>query len=57
MRSRIDLHQELLNFSDNVYFQPPSNVNMTYPCIVYNKTGKLRHFGNDTIYLNKQVNQ
>lgn len=54
MGSRTDLHHELLNFSDNVYFQPPSNINMSYPCIIYNKTGKYRSFGNDTIYLSKQ---
>lgn len=27
---------------------------MTYPCIVYNKTGRNRHFGNDIIYLSQQ---
>jgi predicted membrane-bound spermidine synthase len=27
---------------------------MKYPCIVYNKTGKNRHFANDVIYLSQQ---
>lgn len=54
MGSRLDLHNELLKFLPNVYFQPPSNIQMTYPCIVYNKTGKNRHFGNDVIYLSQQ---
>lgn len=54
MADRLALHAELLTFLPNVYFQPPSNISMVYPCIVYNKTGKNRHFGNDVIYLSQQ---
>lgn len=39
MAQRIELQallEDLLG-SSNVYFQPPSNIQMTYPCIVYNK--------------------
>lgn len=54
MVKRLKLHDELLTFLPNVYFQPPSNVSMIYPCIVYNKTGRNRHFGNDVIYLSQQ---
>lgn len=39
MAPRLQL-QELLEFtlgSTNVYFQPPANVQMVYPCIVYNR--------------------
>lgn len=54
MASRLELHSELLKFLPNVYFQPPSNIQMIYPCIVYNKTGRNRHFGNDVIYLSQQ---
>lgn len=54
MGSRLELHNELTQFFPNVYFQPPSNIQMTYPCIVYNKTGRNRHFGNDVIYLSQQ---
>lgn len=53
MGLRLDLHTELQEFYPNVYFQPPSNITMTYPCIVYNKTGRMRHFGNDIIYLSQ----
>jgi len=31
-----DLLKEILG-SDNVYFQPPNNVAMKYPCIVYKR--------------------
>lgn len=34
---RLQLHDLLLTFCDNVYFQPPVNVQMAYPCIVYSR--------------------
>lgn len=54
MNNRLSLHNELVKFIPNVYYQPPSNIKMVYPCIVYNKTGRNRHFGNDVIYLSQQ---
>jgi len=54
MGNRLELHDELLTFIPNVYYQPPSNIQIKYPCIVYNKTGKSKRFGNDRIYLSKQ---
>ena len=39
MRSRLTLHQELVNIlgSRYVYFQPPESIKMHYPCIVYER--------------------
>ena len=39
MAQRLDLQALLVEIldSDHVYFQPPSNVQMVYPCIVYNR--------------------
>lgn len=54
MGDRLELHNELLKFLPNVYFQPPTNIQMNYPCIVYNKTPDKRYFGNDIIYLSQQ---
>lgn len=54
MNKRLQLHSELLKFLPNVYFQPPANIKMIYPCIVYTKTGKNRHFADDVIYLSQQ---
>jgi hypothetical protein len=54
MGSRVELHNELLDFLPNVYFQPPSNIQMLYPCIVYSKTDKYREFSNNDIYVSKQ---
>lgn len=57
MDRRLPLHDQLLQFSPNVYFQPPSDVRMTYPCIVYTKTGKLLEHANNRIYQNAQEYQ
>lgn len=57
MSSRIQLHNELLRFLPQVYFQPPENMVMEYPCIVYNKTDKKREFGNNSLYLSRQEYQ
>lgn len=37
MGRRQQLHQLLKDLCDHVYFQPPANVQMQYPCIVYNR--------------------
>lgn len=37
MESRQRLHQKLLEMTDRVYFQPPENVRLEYPCIVYSR--------------------
>jgi hypothetical protein len=36
----------------NVYFQPPSNVQMTYPCIVYQRDTADTIFANNKPYRN-----
>lgn len=54
MDLRLALQSELERFSNNVYFQPPSNIQLKYPCIVYNKTDATREFGNNRIYYRKQ---
>lgn len=37
MGQRLDLHTILKGICDNVYFQPPPTIRMSYPCIVYNR--------------------
>lgn len=32
---RSQLHELLKTLADNVYFQPPENLTIVYPCIVY----------------------
>lgn len=39
MAQRLELQELLVDIldSDSVYYQPPANVQMQYPCIVYNR--------------------
>jgi hypothetical protein len=47
-RSRLELQEVLEAITPNVYFQPPSNLQMAYPCIVFK-----RDFG-DTEFADNQ---
>ena len=40
MNTRLELHKELCEIlgSSNVYFQPPENLKLKYPCIVYHRS-------------------
>jgi len=51
-RNREELHQILVEVlgSDNVYFQPPSNIVMKYPCIVYNRDQNHTRHANNALY-------
>lgn len=52
MASREDLQarlEELLE-SKNVYYQPPENIKMNYPAIVYSKSNIWNRRANDKIY-------
>lgn len=52
MRKREDLQtllEELLG-SRNVYFQPPTNVQLVYPCIIYNRDHSLTQFASNRPY-------
>jgi hypothetical protein len=37
MAPRLELHQLLESIADNVYFQPPENIKLKYPCIIYKR--------------------
>lgn len=51
--ARLVLHSVLLEFADNIYFQPPSNIQLVYPCIIYHKKEKDRKHGNNSTYIGK----
>jgi len=44
-----DLLVEILG-SDNVYFQPPTNVLLVYPCIIYKRDLSVTKFADDIPY-------
>lgn len=52
MSSRLNLHEELcaLLGTRNVYFSPPTNVQMKYPAIVYELGGINNNFANNGVY-------
>lgn len=35
MAPRLDLQTLLESITENVYFQPPANISLEYPCIIY----------------------
>ena len=53
MGRRLQLHQLLETFTPNVYFQPPTNVLLKYPCIVYNRDFADSKFADDIVYTHK----
>lgn len=52
MAHRHDLHAILVELlgSRDVYFQPPSNVSMSYPAIVYKRFGEDRKRADNSLY-------
>lgn len=53
MVRRLQLHQLLKGFVANVYFQPPTNIKLEYPCIIYNRDLADTKFANDKPYTHK----
>lgn len=56
MAEREQLHAILTEIlgSSNVYFQPPSTIQLSYPCIIYQRQAKQELFANDALYLSKK---
>lgn len=50
MAPRQNLQMILSEFCQNVYFQPPSNVQMKYPAIVYERDRSDTQFANNSPY-------
>lgn len=55
VQSRLELQDLLVTLlgSNNVYFQPPSNIKMKYPCIIYKRDDKDTRFSNNKPYKQK----
>lgn len=56
MAPRLELQAVLLDLlgSSNVYFQPPPNVQMKYPCIVYKRDYRVTNFAGNKPYKHKK---
>lgn len=52
MAERLKLHQELCELlgSKNVYFDPPENIKLKYPCFIYSKESPVTRSANNKMY-------
>lgn len=52
-RDRLALHDELIDLlgSSNVYFQPPTSLTLSYPCITYKRDAVDSIYANDRRYM------
>jgi hypothetical protein len=55
MDPRLELHELLLTLgAEKVYFQPPANVTMEYPAIVYKRDNAHTEFAGNRPYIHEQ---
>lgn len=47
---RLALHTKLLAICDHVYFMPPKDITLIYPCIVYNEADTIDLFADNLRY-------
>lgn len=50
MAPRLEFHELLQALTDNVYFQPPENVRLEYPCIIYKRDFAETEFADNKPY-------
>lgn len=50
---RIQLHEILEGFVDNVYYQPPESLKLKYPCIIYEKDDINTDYADDKTFIKK----
>lgn len=50
MAPRLELQTLLEEVTDHVYFQPPANVQMQFPCIIYSRDGTSTDHANNGLY-------
>lgn len=54
MGLRLELQRLFEEITDNVYFQPPTNVQLKYPCIIYKRDFANTEFADNKPYAHKQ---
>ena len=50
MAPRLELQSLLEEVTEHVYFQPPSSIQMEYPCIIYSRDGSSADHANNDLY-------
>lgn len=54
MGLRLDLQKLLEDITTNVYFQPPTNIQLQYPCIIYKRDFANTQFADNKPYAHKR---
>lgn len=54
MERRLELDSILRNICPNVYFQPPANLEMKYPCIRYVRSKPRGIFADNNLYISRK---
>lgn len=61
MERRLQLHRDLVDIlvglggmERDVYFQPPTNIKLNYPCIIYKRSSARPVHADNLLYLNKK---
>lgn len=56
MKTRLDLHRKLCDIlrSSNCYYNPPSNIKIKYPCIIYSLDDIVNIYANGNIHIQKR---
>ena len=54
MGLRLNLQKRLEELTPNVYFQPPTNVKLQYPCIIYKRDFADTKFADNEPYAHKR---
>jgi hypothetical protein len=54
MGLRLDLQKLLETITTNVYFQPPTNIQLKYPCIIYKRDFADTKFADNKPYAHKR---
>lgn len=56
MGNRLELHEKFIKIlgSSNVYFQPPENLKLKYPCIMYKRGKEYTIFADNKLYMDKK---
>lgn len=54
-RPRVELQELLKEYCDTVYFQPPSSIRISYPCIVYNRSTDYINRANNNLYMKEKL--
>lgn len=50
MGQRLDLQTLLQDITEHVYFQPPTNTKLIYPCIIYRRDDEDAKYAGNSLY-------